>query len=292
MRRNEPQKNLRSSKPLTLPEILRDFPESSFRGRWELESGHLLQYRARGGEEEILLSGPVIAAEPNALVAALEVRQSGGSVLASTVRLAGAWELDLTNRLRFRVQKDSGAADVLTFEGAWETGESNELVYRAAAAGKKGAQTLIFRGFWGLSKRHRLVYTVESDGAEFHFRGAFQTASILSKRGEIRYQLGAELKARKRRDVLVLFGKWKISNKLALDFEMETAGGGRRTLRFGAEWTPVEKGLISVALTLPNGKPLGVEILLERKLLEGEAFVRFQRGAGERRIEGGIRFPW
>ena len=269
------------------------------KGRWRLGRDGELQYKSAGKDEEIRLKVPLVAAEPEALVASLTERQSDQSSTTRLVKLTGAWKADARNRLVFEVERESGKNDVLTFEGLWQTNKNQQIVYRVrrTALNRRTQQTdeLLFRGFWDLSERNRLTYVLSGDSdSAFRFRGAFQTKSILAKAGEIRYQLGVEASGRRTLRTITLFGRWLVSKDLGLSFETESADGIRRSMLFGGDFRLNNRNQISVSLKHRDGTRLGVELVLTRDTLDGDGnvFLRLRKSLEESRIEAGAGFVW
>lgn len=212
--------------------------------------------------------------------------------MSRTARVSGEWQVDEKNRLAFFVDKKHARPDRLTLSGSWELNGSQQLTYRIANTPLKTKtrreQTLIFDGHWDISPKNRLVYSLSGrDGGELDLRGAFQTRSIAAKSGEVRYQLGAGAERRRRGNTLVLFGKWKLSRELALEFEMK-----RGALSFGAVFTAAENK-ISASL-LRSGKSTGLQVLFERPFRGGDGllFIELKKDAEEAAIEGGVRSRW
>ena len=266
-------------------------------GTWRLGPDHELEYRSRGSVEEIKLKGALIAAEPEALVFSITERQSDQKIVAGTHRLAGAWRADDKNRLVFEVERQSGKNDVLTFRNGWELGDSQRIIYTYERTNlktkKKERQELAFDGTWDISDKNGIAYflRVGSDSV-FRFRGAFQTKSILAKKGEIRYQLGVEVRGRRRAQTLVLFGKWKVSRDLGLSFEIEYEDGVRAVV-FGGEYRLDDSSRIAVELRSREGEPLGAELILTRDIFrDGQVFVRLRRSLEESNAEAGVKFLW
>ncbi len=269
------------------------------KGQWKLDPRHRLTYQAEDGKEQFKLDASLVAAEPDALVVSVTEKQKDGKVVTSIAKLAGAWRANEKNQIEFEVERESGKNDVLTFRGEWKVGESNEIVYtyRKEYLRRKtiNLEILTFKGWWDITEKNRLTYLVEgsSDNA-FRFRGAFQTPSILAKGGEIRYQLGSEAAGGAKLHTITLFGKWKLSNKLELDFEIEYADGRKREIRFGAEYALTQDLTVTAELLNRKGEPLGVEAVLTREFLHGEAkaFVRLKKTLAESAIEAGVTIPW
>ncbi len=269
-------------------------------GIWRLTRGHELQYRRRGGREEVVVSGPLVSAGPSGIAVRVEASSLDGERVGETLELRGRWQADDRNRLAFLAHRRAGEADLLRLEGAWELDSRHQLLYRFdredPGKRRREARLLRFAGRWDIGEDRQLTYVLDrSSDSSFRFRGAFQTASILAKEGAIRYQLGAELDGgRRRARTLTLFGKWKFSRRLGLSFEVPYAGGRVRGIDFGAELAVGPDGSLACRLLTRRGKPLGVELLFTRQFFrgDGELFARLRRSAEETAVEGGVRVRW
>ncbi len=287
-----------SSRLTTLNELKRR--GRRVQGEWQLDARHRLRYRSDDEEELISLEASPVAAEAGALVLAVTEKQERGRSVTSLARLKGTWRANAKNKIEFEVERESGRSDVLTFRGTWKVGRSQELCYtwRRKSPGTKAAvlESLTFTGWWDITEKNRLTYTLEgSRDATFRFRGAVQTPSILAKKGAIRYQLGAEaVGGRQKQCVITLFGKWKLSDKLGLNFEMDYADGRRHAIRFGAEFQAAPDLTVAAQLTSTDGDPLGVELVLTRDFLQHQAhgFLRLKRSLRESAVEAGVSLPW
>lgn len=291
-------------------------------GRWDLTPEHEVSYRERRLDREATIKGSLVAAEPDALVVSVTVQEDEKRTVTGLVKLSGKWELDAKNRITFSIKRGTGRYDKLTFQGAWAINDNFQVTYSFSTqqvlegSGKKRrrvtkvTQELFFEGHWDISEKNCLTYLigVDSDSA-FRFRGTFVTSSILAKEGEIRYQVGVEYKtsrgAKKRSlQTITFFGKWKLSDDLALSFELEYADGRRSEIKVGADISlkklrgPGLRRLlpdqVSVDLTSKEGDPLGVELVLTKDLFDGNAqtFVRFRESLKETALEAGITIPW
>ncbi len=267
-------------------------------GSWRLTPRHEVQYRKKSPREEMILSGPLVTAGASGLTFRVEEQSEDGGLLKRQLTLQGRWEADAGNRLTFLADRQTGREDRLTLSGGWEV-EENLLLYRFEQLDEKARRpkihTLAFRGSWEINDPHHLTYLLEgaSDSA-FRFRGAFQTSSVLAKKGEVRYQVGIGLEGKHRLKTVTLFGKWKLSRELALAFEMASTDGRRPSLLFGASYQPSSRDTLTANLTTRQGKPLGVEVIFNRQLLrkQGEAFLRLRKSLEESVAEGGFRFRW
>jgi len=270
-----------------------------FQGRWEITPDHEILYKKTGLDEEIKIRGALVAAEPDALVLSVTQKQSDQEVVTSLVKLTGTWHANAKNQLVFEVEKEQGKNDVLTFRQRWKINSQNEIVYAYKKTSlkkkKKESRELNFQGYWDLTGKNRLTYFLGGDSdAAFRFRGAFQTKSILAKRNEIRYQLGVEAAGRHQVHTVALFGKWKVSRNLTLDFEIQYGNDKTKTISFGGEYALNGDTTVVVNLKNTKGEPLGVEVILTKDIFgkDGQAFIRLQKSLEESRVEAGMSFKW
>ncbi len=268
-------------------------------GVWRLTRGHQLEYRKRGAGQEAVLTGALIAAEPDALVFRVAQREDGGGVVNQLFSLRGRWEADSRNRLNFLVEREKGRFDRLVFQGGWEVTEDHEILYRYKlpflGRSRFAESALIFRGQWDFSADRRLVYLLDLSGdSVFRFRGAFQTSSVLAKEGQVRYQVGVEVEGKMRVQTVTFFGKWKLSRDLAVEFELASAGKRKQAILFGASWNVVRSGAVSARLTVRKGQPIGLEVIFSREFLRngGQAFMSFRKFLEETVLEAGVLVRW
>lgn len=268
-------------------------------GVWRLTPSHELQYRRRPGEKEIVLKGKLVEAQANGLSFRASELTTEEEVVWRTLTLRGRWEADPENRLSFLVERGNGKTDRLTLEGAWTLNESQEILYRfqqsGNGSGSEEVGLLRFQGYWDIAEGKRLTYVLDqkSDSA-FRFRGAFQTPSILSKRGAIHYQIGIELEGKRELRTVTLFGQWKLSRDLSLSFEIPSRDGSVRGIHFKAVYAINDQNTLSGQLMTKEGEPLGIELIVTREFLKGngQAFARLRRSLEETAVEGGMRFKW
>jgi len=273
---------------------------TAVKGRWEFSPQNEIVYRSsENGEEEIRVKAELIGAESGSLVLAVTQRKASRIVETSLLKLSGVWRADPKNRLTFEVEKASGGRDILTFQGAWKINETHEIVYRWRRTGLKtkikSVNELVIKGYWDVTENNRLTYYVGGDSTNaLRFRGTFQSPSLLAKTGEIRYQLGFEVRGRTRFQTLTLFGVWKFSRQLHLSFEMEYARGVRKKIVFGGVILLRPDAKIEVLLTAQNGEPLGAELVFTKDFFSGNAqlFLRLKQRAQESAAEAGLTLKW
>ncbi len=267
------------------------------KGSWELNDKHEVFYKGEGKDEEFKLKASILGAEPGALLLTVTERQTDQKIVTSILKLSGAWRLDPTNRINFEVESEKSKQDTLVFKGGWEVGGSNEIIYtyerKALKKGPGESKSLIFRGHWDIDEDRRLTYHIGQDShSAFKIRGAFQTKSILAKKGEIRYQAGAEVIERRKAREITLFGKWKLSRDLELSFEMEYENRKKKAINFGSGYSLTKDRRIEISLKNEKGKAAAIELVLTRDFLakDGQTFLRILKSGEESRLEAGMKF--
>lgn len=264
-------------------------------GDWQLTPDHEVRYKKKAKEEEVRFKGSIVAFEPGALLISVTEKQEDQRVTTRIVKLTGTWKTDSQNRIQFDVERQRGKNNRLCFTGSWAVGDNHEIVYSYTEKGRTRLQSITISGYWDVSEKNRLTYYVGADTSQaFRFRGAFQTQSIFAKENELRYQFGVEVDGKRTLKTITLFGKWKMSRKLGLSFEIEYAGGRKRAIEFGAEYHLDKNHGLVAAVRSTDDDPLGVEVIFTRDFVqsEGQAFLRLYRSIEESRAEAGARFRW
>jgi len=247
------------------------------KGKWRLSKDHNLELvvtDTRKEDKEVLtLNSEVVSVAADEIAFLITSKKQRGIEVTRLLKLSGRWQADESNRLAFAVSKESGAEDVLVFDGAWEVGRDNEIVYRYSKLRlkrkTKEERSLIFKGHWHMTAKDRLAYMLDTGGESgFVFKAELEDAGISGRFGSLRYRIGIGVSRYKRpvEKVIKFIGaaRWNITKKDALEFEF-----------IGAE-----------------GRKSGMTVTLSRKLLGGEAFLRFKKMAGESKVEAGVSIPW
>lgn len=271
------------------------------KGRWKLNAKHEIQFREEKGKNKkgFRLKGTLIGVEAGALVFSATEKQQNGRSTARLYKLTGHWQVDSKNRILFAVKKSQGKTDKLVFQGSWKVGPSHEILYSYQkthlVTKTKTTQSLVFKGYWDISERHRLTFYVGGKTTSaLRFRGTFQTKSILAKKGEIRYQIGIEVRGKKTLKTIILFGKWKLSRDFSLSFEIEYENRKRKAIVFGSTYRLGKGAAIEARLKARTGKPLGAELLLTKDIFagDGQLFGRLYHSLEETGAEAGVRIKF
>lgn len=253
-------------------------PLSKQKNRWRLNGNHDVEFvvtdtKDLSGKETLSLKADVVGVAPDELTCILTSRKDRDVEVARILKLKGRWQADGNNRLAFAVSKEDGTEDILVFDGIWELDGDNRIMYRykktGLVRGPKEERSLVFNGAWKLGDKDKIAYMLDTSGESgFLFRAQFEDSGISGRFGVLKYRVGIGVSEYKRpvERVMKFFGilRYNIGKRTSLEFEF-TGARGRR---------------------------LGMSAMLSRKLLGGEAFLRFKRLAEESKIEGGVKFPW
>ncbi len=272
----------------------------TLKGRWTLGKNHEVLYRGEDEtEEEVRLKATLIAAEAGLLVLGLTQKKTDRRIETHLLKLSGIWQADSKNRLTFEIEKESGRRDILTFTGSWEVSKTHEIIYTWETTRLKTKtkilRELAIKGHWDLAEKNRLTYYVGGDSQNaLHFRGTFQSRSLLAKDGEIRYQVGVEIRGKRKLQTVVLSGVWKFSHRLSLFFEIEYSDASRRKINFGGTVLLTRNSEIEILLMSKDGEPLGAEVIFTRDFFgkDGRFFVRLKKTLEESAAEAGVALTW
>ncbi|MBL7155617.1 MAG: hypothetical protein ISS90_00565 [Candidatus Omnitrophica bacterium] len=273
------------------------------RGKWSLTDTHDLRLILdKWGREtfgdEITLQGEILDVNKNSLLFAVTTTTKENTKSTYILNLGGSWKVDEHNRLSFRVRKEKGSHDILTFNGVWEINKNHQVVYQYEKARlirkKRKTHTLAFKGYWDIKEKLRISYILsKDDDSAFHFKaggGIFQG-------NYIKYEVGIGLtgKARPAKRTITLFGTWRVKKNVGLIFEIEYENKKMHEIVFGAEARLTGKD--TVLFKLKNdieNKDIGIDVKLSHKILkgDGEAFIRALKSNRESAIYAGAACRW
>lgn len=272
-------------------------------GTWSLTDSHELRLTLdklgrRTFGDQVTLQGEILDAREDSLLFAVTTTTKAGTASTYVLELGGEWRADTRNRLTFRVKKEAGEYDILTFNGAWELDKNHQIIYRYEKASlitkKKLTHALTFKGHWDIKDRYRISYAL-SGGTDASFD--FEAKAGVFKKDHIQYEIGIALTGRDRpvRRTVRLSGTWNIQKGTGLVFEAEYGPGRTAGIMFGADATLTDRDTVSFKLRKePGQRDLGVSLELSRKLLtgDGEAFLRILRSRQESAVMLGAGFRW
>jgi hypothetical protein len=210
------------------------------------------------------------------------------------VKLKGIWFANAQNELCFEANLHKGPPQTYTFKGAWQVNKNQQIEYSFGA----GANALVFKGHWDIPGAHRLAYLLEgSSTSRFVFKAQLESPSLVPKKGELRFRLGAGMRKSRltgRSPLVILYGEWKFGRNLGLLFQMDYGRSRVKSIEFGAQVT-LGSNKVDFLLNNKRGEPLGVRLTMTRKLLKSinaQVFIKLESNRNKREIAGGITIPF
>ncbi len=265
-------------------------------GTWRLTASDDLVFTVRGidglGPRTLRLAGGLERVGAHQLVFALE-HGEGRTGPRQHLTLTGRWQADGRNRLRFLVDKADGPPDTLTLQGAWEVGPDHALRYRTVRPRRGRAEPAVrFDGAWDFSRRGRLVYRLDAEGdSAFEFRAALESPTLRAAAGRMVYQIGAGVgRSRLVPRRITLYGRWNLSARTGVSFEIPLAGGRRQTMRFIGTVRATPRHDLDAALESGAGAPLGLTVTFSRRWLQDRRwFIQVRRTPEETAAMAGVQ---
>ncbi|NQT46913.1 MAG: hypothetical protein HQ593_05520 [Candidatus Omnitrophica bacterium] len=276
-------------------------------GRWSVTPDSKLKLtldesETQYGRDTLLFEGELLNPQQDSLLFGVKTRNVGGGSKIRTIRLKGAWRADSKNRLLFALDRGaSGKYNDILLNGTWEIDRTHKIIYtyykKGTRRGDRYKRNIAFKGFWDIRKKERLSYLIEgSKGSGFHFRASLLTPRIAGDKDAIKYEIGTDIRKSRyrRRQIVALFGKWRFKRGLRPSFEIKYSGGKPYSINFGSAIIVRRRNQLVIELTSLRGDPLGISIVINRRLLEGEgeAFLRLRKKSYDMGIEAGITRRW
>jgi len=289
--------------------VLAPFPEGikaphqvKLRGTWFLTEDHRLrltldQWTRPTFGDQLTLQGEILDVKKNSLLFAMTTRTKDDLPSTYLIELAGAWQADEQNRLTFRVDKENGRSDSLTFDGSWQIGENYQITYSYSkeqlTRKVKEIHALTFQGYWDIQDKARLSFVLDADSDS---RFDFNTTLGIFKDNYIKYELGIGLSSDKQpvKQAITFFGKWQVKKNIGLVFEIEREGRKIQQIVFGAQAKLTNIGTISFSLRNSLNKNIGAELELSRDIFheDGQVFLRLLKEKQELAILAGVGWRW
>jgi len=281
------------SKNLNIPHHL------TLKGEWSLTKDHDLRLTLdKWGREtlgdKLTFKGNIIETGKNSLLFAVTTKSKEGAQSTYILKLQGSWRADKYNRLTFRVEKEKGKYDILTFYGAWKLNKNHEIIYSYQKAHliRKSTKihTLRFKGHWDIMDRARISYIIDKN-SESAFN--FTTGLGLFKDNHVKYEVGIGLFNRVKRNI-TLYGKWRIKGRIGLVFDVKYENGKVHSIGFTAESKLTDKDTLLFKLMKEINEDAVGRLELKHKILRGngEAYLRLLRSKRESAFLAGVGGRW
>ncbi len=259
-------------------------------GTWSLTTDHELCLTLDATQDtqfgdKIILSGRFNDVSPNILSFETSHHENPSNITSDIIALQGVWEADENNKLIFKVKKESGRHDVLTFTNTWIMDDKNRIIYEYETASlvfkKKETQQLTFKGTWDITKNNRLYYEL-SNGSASGFDFKVGTSVLEKNQIKTRIMVGTQNKD------LIISGKWKASDEVGLTFDVTYDNGEVKSIVFGGEFKMSDKDKLS--LKLGNG----FEARLTQELIKdvAEFSTAIQTTGSESRATWGVNLKF
>ena len=272
-----------------------------FKGKWSLTEDHNLRFTLdKWGRQtlgdKLTLQGEIMDVSKNSLLFAVSTRTKENVQSIYVLKLQGVWQADKHNRLTFRVKKEKGRHDILTFKGGWRLNKHYQIIYQYEKARlirkQKKIHTLIFKGYWEIKDKARISYVIDRTSESVF---GFKASLGLFKVDYIKYTVGisAVQKTEPIKRTVTLFGKWRIKRGTGLIFEYKNKK--IHNIAFGAEVRLTSNDRICFKLTNDiDKKDLGVKLELSRRILKGDgrAFLHLLKSRQESAVFIGTGVRW
>jgi hypothetical protein len=272
------------------------------KGNWSLDDNHNLvftlnKWKRQTFGDKLTLKGKIEKASKDSLDFSVTTYNKENSPSKYVLKLGGVWAVNEDNRLTFKVRKEKGPHDILTFKNAWQINKHNRITYRYEKAclitKKKQTEELVFKGYWDIESRSRISYVLEgASGSKLSFKADY--ASF--KKNFIRYRVGIGIKEKTKLKTqeITLFGKWRLKKGLGLLFDVEYEKGRVHSVGFGAYACLTDEDTVSFKLKDKKNKDLEAEVKLGREFLEGsgEGFIKFLKEKSKSSVLIGAGFRW
>jgi hypothetical protein len=267
-----------------------------FSGTWALSKEHDLifsfnKWNKKYMKGKLTIKGELIDVKANQLLFKVSSNKPKKSYNLS---LFGKWHADKYNRLTFLLKKkQEKKINKLTLKSTFQINKQNQLIYNYTKeklkTKTKTKRTITFKGFWDITKKDRLLYVLNKNINSF-----FEFKVSLGKptpRG-LQYEIG--IGAVPKKEILTIFGKWKINQKLGVIFELISRDTKPHSILLGAYVKTGEKGRLEFSLKAKKGRNLGINLHFSKKILknQGELFLKSSLSKKEKKILLGAGFRW
>ena len=270
-----------------------------FQGKWSMDKGHNLVFTLNKWQDQIagnklIFQGEISNLNASELAFSLASKQGKSDYSIYLMKLSGALTLDNQNRLGFEVERDK-EKDALKFSGSWQV-ENNSLVYSyeksLSSRVKRTAQKVSISGHWDIKEKYRLSYRLERD-TRLEFKTSVGELINKAGRSGLKYEVGVGLAKNRKRNAVMIFGRWLVKNGVGIVFEVEYEDGSKYPITFSGKVKLSGDYTFEIALKNTDNENLGVTLQLSRKILNaGEGFIRLLAGRNEKAIEIGAGFRW
>ena len=245
-----------------------DIPQQiKLSGGYSLDADHNLiltlnKWNNQVEGNKLIIKSQLLDAKDNELAFSVGTRDSKGKGILYILKLSGVWNANEQNQLSFDITKERGPRDKLTLQGSWKLNNNNEITYNYTPPGAKvkSASTLTFKGHWDITKNQRITY-------------------ILNKEMNSKFDF---------------LGKWRLSERFGLFFEVPFKGRKPQYVSFGADCKLGKNNTVEFKLKNNLNKDMDIGLKLSRNILkdQGEAFIGALKEGKGLSLTAGVGFRW
>ncbi|MEW5757930.1 MAG: hypothetical protein AB1755_00450 [Candidatus Omnitrophota bacterium] len=268
------------------------------KGSWSLDKDHNIVFSLNKDgqfrDSKIIFKSEVIDARSNELGFSVSMKDSKGNYHFYILHISGAWQTDRYNCLTFFVSREKDLHDKLIFNGAWQVNKQNQIVYTYTKTILKRKikieREIIFKGFWEIAGRHRIIYVLDKKINSFF---EFKVSVAKPARRGLQYEIGIGSRAPFNKE-FVIFGSWKINERLGIVFEMPYEQNRIRSIIFGASCKFINNYEAELRLRNDLCEDLGVNLKLSKIFPDnhGQLFMQALKNNKELSVVAGVGFRW
>jgi len=173
---------------------------------------------------------------------------------------------------------------ILKLSGSCRADKNNRLTFNAER--ERGRDDILtISGIWELNKKAELIYKYR-DKKKTHtliFRGRWNITDKL----RLSYEL-------ERGQHITISGRWRIDKRKGLLYEVKYKRGRFHAIAFGGIMKLGRKDMLEIRLKDTRGRDLGLNLKLSRKFIRGcgETFIRALVSGKELSISAGVGIIW
>ena len=261
-------------------------------GSWRLDKNRNLVYTlSKWGNQvygnKLTIRGRLTRADAGSISAEIATRE-GEAERVYYLKFKGDWRVDEKNRLAFEIRSKTGKTDELTFKGSWEIDRKNQITctyskYDLLTKTRRQHQ-LRLKGYWNLTDTHRISYQVTNRQRYFDIDVGIGRPG----RNSLSYRIGLRRSGRSR--TITLYGKWRVTEKLGLTFEMPYQDGEVKRIVFGVSYQFDDDWNLAFRAAAGRNGRHNIEAKLSRRLLTGKGkfFIKGVLSDEQRAVMAGI----
>jgi len=262
--------------------------EVSIDGTWSITDNHDLcltldAIKNTNSGNKIVLGGTIKDVTKNSLLFEVTEKQDNDNLITSTIALTGTWQADQYNKLIFKVQKENGRHDILTFNNTWIIDDNHRIAYEYEKANlilkSKETKRLVFKGYWNITDDNRLYYELDHD-SKVGFTFNIGIAGFEKNRIKYKIMIGKNSEEK----TVTIGGQWKISRDFGLTFEVDYGENEVKPISIGGQWDLSKQDSLSVKFNN------GLEVKLDHEWLDGDGktFIKYHQGLDGNKVDWGI----